>query len=92
MGQKLTTETQQRIAQGLVALHGARLCILEGRKALKDISDIPELLQPAIVLAYAVPAYALITWAFGTGELRNEAFKVLAKITKDEFEILGSKG
>ncbi len=87
MGQKLTKETQQRIAQGLVALFGARLCILEGRKALKDISDIPELLQPVIVLVYAVPAHVLITWAFGTGELRDRAFEVLAKITNDETEV-----
>ena len=88
---KLTKKAQQRIAQGLVALLGARALILECRKALKDTFDIPESIQPYMVLAYAVPACVLITWAFGTGELRDEAFKVLAKITNDETEVSRSE-
>ncbi|MBA7691106.1 hypothetical protein ES703_99645 [subsurface metagenome] len=93
MGGKLTKENKQRMAQGLVALLCARALILEGREALKDMPpETPDVLQPYMVMAFIIPACVLITQTFGTGELRDEAFKVLAKITNDESEVLGGKG
>lgn len=91
MGKGLTKANKKRIAQGLVALLGARALILEGRKALNDIPpEIPDILRSYTMIAFAAPACLLISQTFGTGELRDEAFKVLAKITNDEAE--GGKG
>lgn len=72
--------TPKQIINGMVALLGARAIILEGRAALKNIADIPEVLHPILAMGYTIPACGLINQAFKTNELRAEAFKVLAKI------------
>ncbi len=72
--------TAKQIIEGMVALLGARAIILEGREALKDISDIPECLHPVLAMGYTIPAGGLIYRAFRTNELRAEALKVLVKI------------
>ena len=73
--------TQKQIIDGLVALFCARAMILAGREALKDTTDIPETLQSILAIGSVLPACALITQTFWTGELRDETFKVVAKIT-----------
>lgn len=72
--------TAKQVIEGLVALLGARAIILEGREALKNIDDIPEVFHPILAMGYTIPACGLINQAFKTNELRAEAFKVLAKI------------
>jgi len=72
--------TTKQIIEGMVALFWARAIILKGREALKDISDIPEVLHPILAMGYTIPACGVINLAFPTNELRAEAFKVLAKI------------
>ena len=55
MVEGLTKENKKRIVQGLVALLGARALILEGRKALNDISpETPDVLHSYTMMAFRI--------------------------------------
>jgi len=81
---KVTKAQVNRIVEGLYALLVARELILEGKKTMESLAGGNDLLRAVAVVGYAVPASALMTKAFGTGELRDEALKVLAKIVKGD--------
>lgn len=83
MKTKMTKKQQKRMVQGLVALLSARALIMKGKKVLETLTDEDDLLKSLVVMSYAIPVSALLTHVFGEGELRDEAFKVLAGLVKE---------
>jgi len=72
--------TAKQIIEAMVALLCARAYILLGKETLQDIGSDNPWLNKAVALSCAVPATVVINQYFQTDELRQEAFKVLAKM------------
>ena len=83
---ELTEVNKEKVADALVALFGARMYILEGRKALRELPEGPECMWFATATCSVLSAGFLITRAFGCGELRDKAYKVLAALMEEDIK------
>lgn len=82
----LTKADKKRMVNALIALFGARMCLLEGRKTLRELPEGPECMWFATATCSVLSAGFLITRAFGCGELRDKAYKVLAVLVEEDIK------
>lgn len=76
--------TVERLISVCCTLLEARALVVECRKQLRCLDPAIEWLRPVVFMMFAVLIGGLMTKAFGTKELRDKGFEVLAEMVKEE--------